>query len=182
MAYPPLTPCVLPAEISASKIRHLSVPHYLGLSVSDCLIFLQNYPAFWECIPNEPLERRKLPKQWIVNVAWTVVGKPFGDWVKQQIETRNYNRAVEKDLLISMDPEIAEAYHNSTAVSSKYFLLAPYLFSRPSICNCPCHGVGCSGVVPPLSTQLPAVRRARCLLRARGCMMCSTRERPGRRA
>jgi len=39
--------------------------------------------------------------------------------VKQQIENRNRKVAVEKNLLIEMDPEVAEIYAASTAVSSK---------------------------------------------------------------
>ena len=54
-----------------------------------------------------------------MNVAWTVVGQPFGQWVKAQIEERNARMAMERDLLIDMDPDIAEAYFASTSVSSK---------------------------------------------------------------
>ena len=39
--------------------------------------------------------------------------------MKQQIENRNRKVAVEKNLLIEMDPEVAEIYAASTAVSSK---------------------------------------------------------------
>ena len=34
-------------------------------------------------------EIRKLPKQWIANVAYSVLGDDFSDWVKEQIEARN---------------------------------------------------------------------------------------------
>ena len=51
---------------------------------------------------------------------YSVIKEPFGLWVKEQIETRNRRVAVEKNMLIEMDPEIAEAYAASTAVSSKY--------------------------------------------------------------
>ena len=51
---------------------------------------------------------------------FTVIKDPFGQWVKQQIEERNRRIAVDKNMLIDMDPEIAEAYAASTAFSSKY--------------------------------------------------------------
>ena len=69
-------------EIPAEKISHLSVPSYDSLSVEKILTFLTAHDAFWYCIPDVPLERRKLPRQWIINVAWTIVGQPFGQWVK----------------------------------------------------------------------------------------------------
>ena len=64
-------------------------------------------------------ELRRLPKQFIVNVASTVIGRKFDDWVKKQVETRNAKVAKEKDLHIEVDPEIAEIFRNSTSVSSK---------------------------------------------------------------
>ena len=39
--------------------------------------------------------------------------------MKQKIENRNRKVAVEKNLLIEMDPDVAEIYAASTAVSSK---------------------------------------------------------------
>ena len=53
-------------------------------------------------------------------MIYTIVKKPFSDWVSNLIETRNHKIAVDKNLLIDMDPDVAEAYAASTAVSSKY--------------------------------------------------------------
>ena len=97
----------------------MSVPHYEGPSVDDILAYLQNHEVFWRYVPELHKEVIKLPKQWVVNIAWTVVGKPFGEWVRERIEERNYKVAVEKNLLIQMDPEVAETFKKSTAVSSK---------------------------------------------------------------
>ena len=63
---------------------------------------------------------QRLPKQWICNVAATVIGQPFRDWVKDQINNRNQSLAVTKNLFVDMDPDIYQAFANSTAVSSKY--------------------------------------------------------------
>ena len=62
----------------------------------------------------------RLPKQWIANVAATVIGQPFKDWVLEQINKRNHTMAVTKNLYVDMDPDIYQAFANSTAVSSKY--------------------------------------------------------------
>ena len=65
------------------------------------------------------MEIHKTPKQWIVNVAASVLGNVYTDWVKSQVEARNAKVTKEKDLMISMDPEVAAAFERSTAVSRK---------------------------------------------------------------
>ncbi len=52
-------------------------------------------------------EMAKLPKQWVVNVAYTILGEPFSEWVMAQIESRNTKVAKERDLMINVDPAIA---------------------------------------------------------------------------
>ena len=74
-----------------------------------------------ECHRYFPIAKEllKLPRQWIINVAVTVVGEPFRAWVKEQISARNIKVATEKDLNISLDPEIAACFRASNAVSCK---------------------------------------------------------------
>ena len=55
-----------------------------------------------------------------MNVAWTIVQEPFGQFVKAKITERNHQVAMERDLYINMDPDVAQAYQNSTSVSRKY--------------------------------------------------------------
>ena len=83
--------------------------------------FLQDHQHVGDWLP-DMIEIPRLPKDFIANVAFTVLGKPFGDWVKGQIELRNYKITTEKQLNIDMDPELAAAFNASTAVSSKYTL------------------------------------------------------------
>ena len=66
-----------------------------------------------------PIEREitRLPKQWICNVLYTVQGDAFGNWVKERIEERNSHVVKEKNMLIDLDPDVAAAFNNSTAVS-----------------------------------------------------------------
>lgn len=52
-------------------------------------------------------------------MAFTVVKKPFGTWVKQQIEDRNQRLTVDKQLNIELDPELAAAFNASTAISTQ---------------------------------------------------------------
>ena len=49
----------------------------------------------------------RLPKQFIINVAYSIIGDPFKQWIHSQIEARNKKVTKEKDLLINMDPAVA---------------------------------------------------------------------------
>ena len=85
---------------------------------STILLFCANYQQVYQFLPDE-VDIKKCPKQWVVDIIYSVICRPFAEWVKAQIEARNRKIAVEGNLLINMDAEIAEAYARSTAVSSK---------------------------------------------------------------
>ena len=61
----------------------------------------------------------RLPKEFLCNIAYSVIGKPFGEFVRQRIEERNSKITVERQLNIELDAELATAFNASTAVSSK---------------------------------------------------------------
>ena len=62
----------------------------------------------------------RLPRQFICNIANTIIGAPFNDWVMQADNDRNQVVAAKQDCMIHMDPDIARAFAASTAISSKY--------------------------------------------------------------
>ena len=66
---------------------------------------------------------RKLPRQWIINVIYSVIGEPFRQWVSEAIKKRNAELADKRDLMIELDPEIAKAFRSSVNISSKYTIL-----------------------------------------------------------
>ena len=74
-------------------------------------------------MPDTGQEKRKVPRGWVINVAATVVGKPFLDWIKQKILERNQKQAQAQNLLIKMDPQLAAAFQNSTHFSRKYRII-----------------------------------------------------------
>ena len=53
-------------------------------------------------------------------MAYSVLGDTFSSWVRQQIEERNEQVALKGNLMIEMDPEVHQAFVNSTAVSCKW--------------------------------------------------------------
>ena len=56
-------------------------------------------------------------------MAYSVIGEDFRIWVKDLVTERNEDITNKKQLMISMDPDIAAAFSASTAVSSKYFFV-----------------------------------------------------------
>ena len=65
--------------------------------------FLSNYPDILEYAP-EASECCRLPREWVGNLGYTIVGQPFKDFIRKLIEDRNTKFAVKKDLFINMDP------------------------------------------------------------------------------
>ena len=60
----------------------------------------------------------KVPRQWLINVVYTIVGEPFHEWVKECIQKRNDDLAAKQDLLLDLDPDIAKAFHASVNIST----------------------------------------------------------------
>ena len=93
---------------------------YEGLGVKEIREFLDDeHPWVYEYLPEPDLELPKVPKQWFANVCATLLKEKFSKWVKHRSDNRHEYVAEKGDLNIDMDPEIAEAYKKSTAVSSK---------------------------------------------------------------
>ena len=83
------------------------------------LDFLQNYPDMHQFMPSERREIVKLPREWIINIGATVVNVDFLNFVRQAIHRRNQELEQRRNLLIKMDPQLANAFRNSTSVSRK---------------------------------------------------------------
>ena len=80
--------------------------------------FSAKYPGVNKYFPIEK-EMDKLPRQYIANVIYTIVGNQFSEWVKSQMQKRNDKIKAEQDMLIDMDPEIAAIFKASQSVSGK---------------------------------------------------------------
>ena len=59
-----------------------------------------------EALPITDKERLKLPRSYIINVIFTLVGKPFQEWAEKRINDRNARVTDERSMAIDMDPEI----------------------------------------------------------------------------
>jgi hypothetical protein len=75
--------------IKCSDVKDISLPHFEGLTVDAMLHHAKNWPAVGMALPIEPREVEKMPRSYLANVIYTIVGKPFRDWVDVAIKTRN---------------------------------------------------------------------------------------------
>ena len=102
-----------------SNVKRIAIPAYEGLGIKEICNFLMEHQHIAQWLPDLQ-EIPRLPKEFLGNMAFTVLGTVFGDWVKAQILARNTKVLVERNNNIEMDPDMAAAFTNSTAVSSKY--------------------------------------------------------------
>ena len=107
-------------DIKSNQLKHLQIPQYDTLTVQKLYWYISSYPDTFRFYPDEQTEIKKLPKQWIANVAYSVLGEQFCEWVSKQIEERNAKIAEKGNLMVELDPEVAEAFEASTSIASKY--------------------------------------------------------------
>ena len=107
--------------LKCTDIKVMQLPHYDGLFILDLLGFAENYQngSAMEALPLIRKETLKLPRGYIANVIFSIVGQPFADFVKSQIDARNNKIKHEQSMNIEMDPEIADIFRASTSISSK---------------------------------------------------------------
>ena len=74
------------------------------------LYHARSFPAVQKALPSEPREVEKLPRAYIANVIFTVVGAPFKQWVDGVIARRNEKIVSEQNLAIDMDPDVFAAF------------------------------------------------------------------------
>ena len=66
--------------IKAEDAKHLHVPCYLGLTIKTILEFGMRVESVSQYMP-EDRDVPKLPRQWIINVIYSIVGDELREWV-----------------------------------------------------------------------------------------------------
>ena len=97
------------------------MPSYDGLTIEDFLEFAteaSNGKAL-EALPESKKELMKMPRSYIANVIYTIIGDAFQKWADERITARNEKVVKDRDMEIKMDPEIAAIFKASSAVSGK---------------------------------------------------------------
>ena len=66
----------------------IAVPHYENLTLDFILDFGLSYSAVINALPIMK-EIRKMPRQYLCNVIYTLVGETFKKWVLDNCDVRN---------------------------------------------------------------------------------------------
>ena len=74
-------------------------------------------------LPLETREIDKLPRSYLSNLIYTIVGNKFKEWVEKVIQERTDKIVKDQDMAIEMDAEVLAAFHASNRISGKYNII-----------------------------------------------------------
>jgi len=77
------------SRIASKDVQVILVPYYDGLSIEKMLEFAKGIDAVMKALPDLKREILRLPREYIANVIYTLVGEKFKEWVTARIEARN---------------------------------------------------------------------------------------------
>ena len=106
-------------DIKSDDVKILSAPNYDGLTIDD---FLTEAAKYNEMEPYLPEERdwHRLPRNFIINLMYTILGDPIKNYVKYIVEKRNSAVIDKQNMGLELDDEIQRAFEKSTFVSCKF--------------------------------------------------------------
>ena len=107
-------------RIKETDVKFINIPHFEGLKIETMLEYAAQLPEVMNALPAVAREREKLPRGYLGNLIYTIVGEPFKRWVEGRVNERHDQRR-QNESQIHLDPEIAQVYNESTAVAGKYF-------------------------------------------------------------
>ena len=93
-------------HIKCEDVKVIHLPQYEGLEIKFLLKFAEDHPDVMFILPEDKGEIKKLPREFLGNVIYTIVGEPFQQWVNKQIDLRNQKMKKDKELEVELDPEI----------------------------------------------------------------------------
>jgi len=106
--------------VENDKIRVIYVPAYESLTVAKIVEFCKENEEVMSFLPDMK-EIKTLPKDFLMNLLYTINGNPFKEWVRTHCNIRNEKIANKLGEFISLDKKFADALKTSTHISSKSF-------------------------------------------------------------
>ena len=64
-------------HVKADKVKTILVPHFEGLTFDTMLSNAKKHPGFINYLPSEEKEINKLPRTYLANLIYTIVGDRF---------------------------------------------------------------------------------------------------------
>ena len=104
--------------MKGTDIVHLACPQYETLSTEKILDWARTQQSSLGVYLPVEKEIAHLPKQFLVNLIYANLGQAFANWIQQRINERNAEIASKRDMLINVDPIIANAFQGTTHIST----------------------------------------------------------------
>ena len=79
-------------RIKEKEVNHINIPHFEGLSVEKFMEYAKDKPAVMMVFPILERERLKMPRGYIANVIYTIVGEDFRTQVDARVNQRHQER------------------------------------------------------------------------------------------
>ena len=98
--------------LKCDDVKVIYVPQYEHLGLKEIIKFAFTYENVLCYLPITK-ELTKMSRKYICDVIYSIVGDDFENWVKARVDARHANMATKKDLMVSLDPEIAACFTNS---------------------------------------------------------------------
>ena len=96
----------------------MNVPYYENLTLDKMWQFAADHPEVNRYLPADE-DKDELPRSWVVNILFTVLGNKFAKWINKQMEARNKQRLKDQNKEAVMLPKFAASFRTSTDISSK---------------------------------------------------------------
>ena len=71
-------------------------------------------------LPTEKQDLARVTRGWLCNMIFTLVGDKFSDFVDETVAKRNEKVSQKQNLMLELDPDIAQVFKQSNQISSKY--------------------------------------------------------------
>ena len=68
-------------SVNCDNIKVISVPQYESLKIELILEKINEHPRAPRFIPDER-DIHKIPRAWLCNIAYTIIGDSFNNWVR----------------------------------------------------------------------------------------------------
>ena len=76
-------------KLKETTIKSINIPQFEGLKMETMLEYAEERPQVMQALPAVKREREKLPRQYLANVIYTIVGEPFKRWVQGLVDARH---------------------------------------------------------------------------------------------
>ncbi len=107
------------AFIKAQEVKTIQIPHFDGLTVERMLLHAAQSNDVMQALPADQKEIHKLPREYIGNILYTILGDKFKKWVRKKCDERTDKIMEKQDMAIEMDPEVYKAFKASTNISGR---------------------------------------------------------------